>query len=375
MSVVLLIRSLGFGGAERQLVELAKGLASRGFRISVIVFYAGGQLLEELHAANVRVEVLGKRGRWDILRFLARLVRAVRKAKPQVVYSLLVVPNIMSVILRLVRPRIVVVWGVLASNVDFGAYDWFSRFLFRLSCWLARFADLILVNSSLGAEYHRAHGYPEARMVVLPSGVDVDRFRPDRAAGQRYRHVWGIKKGDQVVGIVGRLDPMKDHHSLFAAAAILRREHHQPWIVCVGEGDATYCQHLRSAAASLGVDDRVLWVGGQREMTAVYNAFDVLCSASAFGEGWSNVLGEAIACGIPCVATNVGDAVQIVGYCGVVVPPGNPALLAEGIRSCLARSGDDLSRSCRTWAVESFSHERMLEETDRLLRAHVHRSE
>jgi len=374
MSVVLLIRSLGFGGAERQLVELAKGLAARGFRITVIVFYAGGPLLDELHGTTVQVEVLGKRGRWDILGFLVRLVRAMRKAKPQVIYSLLVVPNIMSVLLKLVRPRMVVVWGVLASSMDFGVYDWLVRFTFRLSCWLARFADLILVNSSLGAEYHHTQGYPAARMVVLPSGVDVDRFRPDPAAGQRYRDVWGIKKGEQVVGIVGRLDPMKDHHSLFAAAAILRREHHQPWIVCVGEGDAAYREHLRSAANSLGVDDRVLWVGGQREMTAVYNALDVLCSASAFGEGWSNVLGEAIACGIPCVATDVADAAKIVGDCGVVVPPRNPALLAEGIRACLARAGNDLSRSCREWAVESLSHEYMLKETDRLLRAHVHRS-
>ena len=109
-------------------------------------------------------------------------------------------------------------------------------------------------------------------------------------------------------------------------------------------------------------------------MTAVYNALDVLCSASAWGEGWSNVLGEAIACGIPCVATDVGDAAQIVGDCGVVVPPRNPEVLAEGIRSCLARAGDDLRRSCRKWAVESFSHERMLDETHRLLRAYVHRS-
>ena len=109
-------------------------------------------------------------------------------------------------------------------------------------------------------------------------------------------------------------------------------------------------------------------------MTAVYNALDVLCSASAFGEGWSNVLGEALACGIPCVATDLGDAVQIVGDCGVVVPPRNPVLLAEGIRSCLARSGVDLSRSCRQWAVKTFSSARMLEETDRLLRAYVPRS-
>jgi glycosyltransferase involved in cell wall biosynthesis len=374
MSVVLLIRSLGFGGAERQLVELAKGLAARGFRIHVIVFYAGGPFLDELHAANVQVEVLEKRGRWDVLRFMARLVRAVWKARPQVVYSLLDVPNIMSVLLKLGRPKTLVVWGVLASNVDFRAYGWFGRFAFRLSCSLARFADLILVNSTVGAEYHRTQGYPAATMVVLPSGVDVGRFRPDRAAGQRYREVWGIKGGEPVVGIVGRLDPMKDHQSLFAAAALLRREHQQLWIVCVGEGDPAYCQQLRLSAVTLGVGDRVLWIGGQREMTAVYNALDVLCSASAWGEGWSNVLGEAIACGIPCVATDVGDAAQIVGDCGVVVPPRNPEVLAEGIRSCLARAGDDLRRSCRKWAVESFSHERMLDETHRLLRAYVHRS-
>ena len=367
-SIALLVRSLNYGGAERQLVELASGLHSRGCRVAVMAFYPGGPLIEDLKRAGVRVQVLAKRGRWDVLGFFLRLVREVRREHPDLVYSFLVEPGIVAVVLKLFVPNLRVIWGVLASSVDFGAYDWPTRLSFKVSCWLARFADLIIVNSKVGAIAHEQAGYPKSRIVVLPSGVDVTRFKPDAHAGHRLRDAWGIPQGDKVIGIVGRLDPMKDHSTLFEAAAILRRTGLNLWWVCVGAGEPGYVETLRALTRRLGLDGRVLWAGLHADMVSVYNAFDIVCSSSAFGEGWSNALGEGMACGLPCVATDVGDAHTILGDLGVLVPSKDPHRLAEGIRTALTRSNDHLRRGCRDRIVQLFSSDRMITETERLLR-------
>jgi glycosyltransferase involved in cell wall biosynthesis len=115
----------------------------------------------------------------------------------------------------------------------------------------------------------------------------------------------------------------------------------------------------------------VIWTGSQRDVVGVYNALDVCCLSSAFGEGFSNVLGEAMACGIPCVATDVGDAGRIIDTCGVVVHPGDPRRLAEALRRVLTAAGPHQKRACRERVEREFSLDRMVKETERLLRACV----
>lgn len=368
ISVVFLVRSLNIGGAERQLVNLAKALRTRGESVVVVVFYRGGALEVDLAQSGVPTVVLDKRGRWEVLGFLVRLVRALRTARPQVLYTFLVEPSILSVLLRPFLPATRVVWGVRASNMDLGHYGWFPRVTFRLSCWLARLADLIIANSEAGAEYHRSRGYPDQNMIVVPNGFDLEQFRPDEGGGRRQRQEWGVPEHAKVVGLVGRLDPIKDHGTFLEAAALLRTDLPDVRFVCVGDGDPMRSAELRARASYLGISDAVVWVAQASNMRPVYNALDVLCSSS-LSEAFSNVLGEAMACGVPCVATDVGDAKQIVGTCGLVVPPGDPKRLADGLRVILARADVELRRACRERVTERYSLTRMVAETERVLRA------
>jgi len=371
VSITFLVRSLNLGGAQRQLVALAKALYANGASVLVVAFYGGGPLLRELEDAGVPVAILEKRGRLDVVGFVGRLWRVLRCERPQVIYAFLVEPSVLALLMKPLLHGTRVVWGVRASNVDFSRYDWLPRFTFGLSRALARFADLIIANSWAGAEYHRSRGYPRAKVTVVPNGIDLVRFRPDAEGGRRMRAVWGISEQDSVVGIVGRLDPMKDHSTFLEAAGSLRLEQLDVRFVCVGDGSPAYRLELQRRAAVLGLADRVTWAGAQQDMTAVYNAFDVCCLSSAFGEGFSNVLGEAMACGIPCVATDVGDAAWILGTLGTLVPPGDPARLADAIREGLSRAGAEQSRACRERIERQFSLDRMVAETERLLRACV----
>ena len=362
MKVIFLIRSLNYGGAERQLVLLAEGLHKHGHSVSVAVFYANGPLEKHLHQAGVPVRQLNKRGRWDIHGFLLRLFQLLRKEKPDILHGYLTVPNLFAVILKPLFSRIKIIWGVRASNMDLSRYDWLARLTYWLECRLSRFADLIIVNSRAGFDHAVAHSFPKNKMVVIPNGIDTERFCPDLAERQRVRKEWGVADNEKLIGLVGRLDPMKDHPTFLRAAALLAQARKDVRFVCVGDGPAVYRQQLYVLGKELGLANRVIWAGARADMPAVYNALDVF-SSSSYGEGFSNVIGEAMACGVPCVVTDVGDSAWVVGDAGFVVPPKNPSALAQGWQLCLSRDRDELKGKRRLRIIENYSVKQLVEQT------------
>src|SRR5262249_10878967 len=170
---------------------------------------------------------------------------------------------------------------------------------------------------------------PAERIAVVPNGIDTDAMRPDAAAGRAMRRTWGIPEDAFVIGCVARLDPMKDHANFLAAAARCSRETADLRFVCIGSGPPAYRAELQALSSSLGLADRVVWAGEIADVKAAYNAFDIATLPSAFGEGFPNVIGEAMACGVPVAATDVGDARAIIGGHGEVVPPGSPEWLGK----------------------------------------------
>jgi len=329
MKIIFLIRSLDYGGAERQLVTLAKGLHGLGHSVVVAVFYPGGQMETDLNKAGVSVKSLEKKGRWDVMGFLWRLILLVRRENPDILHSYLTVPNIISVLLKPVFPSLKVVWGVRASDMDLSKYDTLSRLSYRLECLLSRFTDFILANSQAGFHYAVKHGFPKSKMDVIYNGIDTERFYPDAQARHRIRMEWGVHEGEKLIGIVGRLDPMKDHQTFLEAAAHLAKQRDDVRFVCIGDGPKEYCNKLQTLGNDLRLRKRLIWAGARKDMHDVYNALDIATSSS-ISEGFSNVIGEAMSCGIPCVVTDVGDSALLVGNAGVVVPPKNSYELASG---------------------------------------------
>lgn len=329
--ILFLARTFTGGGAERQLVMLALGLHRAGWEVAVACFYsAGGELQSDLEQSGVRVIDLKKRSRWDVVGFLWRLTRVFRDYKPDIVHGYMHVANMLVLLARFPRRRTCVVWGVRSSNVDWQRYNWLMRPTFWLSCKLARYADCIIANSQAGADYHMAHGYPQARMVVIPNGVDTDYFHFDPVGRDRLRTEWGISQNEVLVGVVARIDPMKGHLTFLKAAAMLVGRNPRWRFACVGEGPASYTDELRAHTRELGLDGLLIFTGTRDDMAAVYSALDV-ASSSSWGEGFPNVVAEAMACERPCVVTDVGDSARVVGDCGVVVPAKDPKALAEAI--------------------------------------------
>jgi glycosyltransferase involved in cell wall biosynthesis len=221
------------------------------------------------------------------------------------------------------------VWGLRQSERDPLQYGWLTRWGERAGAWFSRSADLIIANSFAGKRHYAAHGYRADRMVVVHNGVDTARFRRDRAAGREMRREWEIADDDLLVGMIGRLDPQKDHPTFLRAAAVVAKQRPNVRFVCVGSGPAAYAKELRQKSDAAGLNGRVLWTPSSNNVLGIYNALDLATLSSKNGEGFANVVGEAMACGIPVVVTDAGDSAFIVGDKEHVVPTRQPEALAQ----------------------------------------------
>lgn len=330
------------------------------------VFYAGGPLTHLLEDAGVRVINLGKGGRWSIGRFVPRLVRAARSFAPDVLHGYLPVPNILCGALKPLLPRGTrVVFGIRASNVALSSYDRLSALSYWLEVGMARIADLVICNSDAGLLTAVGRGVPEDRLAVISNGVDVDLFRPDPSARRELRAEWRMGEEERLVGLVGRLDPMKGHEIFLDAAARLAMRDESVRFVCVGDGPEEFRRALQTRAGRLGIGGRVIWAEARNDIARVYNALDLLVSASIYGEGFPNAPAEAMACGTPAIATDVGDSARVVGDPGRIVPPGDPESLAAAIETALASPPGEL----RQRIERLFGTQALVDDTERALSA------
>ncbi|AFZ14318.1 glycosyl transferase group 1 [Crinalium epipsammum PCC 9333] len=367
MKIVFLIRSLNQGGAERQLVTLAKALKKENFNVTILCFYSGGILAKDLENTEVKLISLEKQHRWDVLSFLWRLYREIKGLNPDILHGYLDSGNLLATFLKPALPTTRIFWGVRASNVDLTRYSWLSRVLYRLECFCSRLPDLIIVNSHAGQAYHLAHGFPADKMVVIPNGIDTEKFKPNPNARTKIRSEWGIPANTILIGLVGRLDPMKDYPTFLKAAALLCQVRQDVVFVCIGGGLENYAREMHQLANQLEISEKVIWAGARADVPDVYNALDIAVSSSSYGEGFPNVIGEAMATGVPCVVTDVGDSAWIVGETGIVVPPKNPEALVKGWLVCLEIDKIQIREQARLRIVNNFSIQKLVAQTKAVL--------
>jgi glycosyltransferase involved in cell wall biosynthesis len=364
-SIFLLVRSLGTGGAERQLVQLALGLKERGYVVRVGVFYNEGPLLPDLESGEISVVDLGKKGRWDLLGFLFRVKHAIADAEPEIVYSFLGGANLIAVAALMLGRKFKLVWSIRASDMDLNQYEWTRRFSYRAECLFSDKVDLIIANSFAGRTHAISKGFSPRRLAVVPNGIDTKRFHPDPLLRHRQRQQWGLSDKDVAIGVLARLDPMKGHRTFLKAAARIAQELPNCRFLCIGEGSEK--AQLQRFAHNLDISDRVKFLGQTDDPVAALNGLDIYCSSSDYGEGFSNSVGEAMACAIPCVVTNVGDSARIVGDTGIVVPRADPAALAEALVLVASQRGLHNGFAARQRILENYDTRQMVERTAELL--------
>jgi glycosyltransferase involved in cell wall biosynthesis len=358
-SIFLLIRSLNAGGAERQVTVLAEALHNRGYKVTVGVFYSGGILEAKLHQAGVSVYSLDKKGRWDLVGWFLRYLKAIRDVNPDVVYSFLTMSNIVAIIGRFFI-RKPVVWGIRASNVNLENYDWLANLAAWIEKKLSRFAKIIIFNAHASRQHHKALGYCLNNPVIIPNGIDTDMFKPDGASKVAIRNQLGIPQDAFVIGMLARVDPMKDYETYLAAARPLSFRHKDLYFLAAGTGTDKEPWPL--------LPPRFLRIGVWEDVPQLLNTLDIMV-LSSLGEGFPNVVGEAMACGIPTIVTDVGDAAYIVADQGSVVPVQNPEALIQAIESMIHNPPSE--KDMRDRILSHFSVSQMVDQTLQTLKEAV----
>ena len=363
--ILFLVWRLGDGGAERQLVVLAKELATLGHTVKIATWVQGGNYAKDLVGSGVETERLY----WPIpgvgmATLIATGQALVRRFRPHVIHGYMDQANMLVAFLRSPEPGCRIVWGIRASALERHHYDLYSRLVWQLNRLLSRRADLVISNSRSGAEHVAAHHYERSRVKVIANGIDTRRFYYDADGGAQLRREWGTREGERVIGMAARLDPMKGYDTFVAAARLLSSRHRNVRFVCAGEGLEPWRSDVLREVNSAGLGERFQWVGQISEIHSFYSALDLATSTSSFGEGFSNAVAEAMACGVSCVVTDVGDSALIVGDTGRVVPPRDPGALAHAWEQALADPRRPPRADCRARVVAQFSLARLVAETE-----------
>lgn len=342
-------------GIEHEVISL-KG---EGFYGPVLV--AGG--------VAVHYFDFGRFLQWNSLSELKRLIKLIGEVSPNVVQTWLYHADLVGGLAARLAGCKALVWGVRSASLSPLLMGRSTRFVAWLCARLSGFIPTVVATCSQeAAKVHQRLGYDASKFEVIANGFDLKVFKPDAIARKLRRQSWGVSDNEVLIGCVARWDPYKDHANLLEALSIALSGGCQLRCVLVGGGLDDRNPTLRGLMAKYNLADSVILAGKQSDIPSVMNALDfhVLPSAS---EAFPNVVAEAMACGVPAIVTNVGDASLIVGDTGWVVPPKNPQLLAWALLDAFAgaRLDGHVQRrdAARQHIADNFS-------LDKMTRSYVH---
>lgn len=322
------ITGLDVGGAEMMLYKLLSAGDRSRFESRVYCLTGGGPMAERIEALGVPVVALGARGGLSFLAALPRLTGALRAFAPDVVQTWLYHADLAGLLVRPWLGDARLCWNLRCSALGPGEYPWTTRALVRTLGWLSPLPSLVMANSAAGRAAHAAVGYRPRRWELVANGFDTRIFRPDAALRLALRQSLAIPADAPVIGMAGRYHPMKDHAGFLHAARRLLDARPQAHFVLAGREVDDANAPLRALVMRLGLRAKVHLLGERADVAAVMNGLDVFTLCSVMGEGFPNVVGEAMACALSCVVTDVGDARAVLGDAGLVVPPSDAAALA-----------------------------------------------
>jgi len=330
--IVHVIPRLEAGGAERMLVDVSSRLARSSYDQVVVSLADRGPLAAPLEDAGVPVRTAGFHPSVPNPIAFARLVRIIREHQPDLVETWLYKADLVGGLATLPAGRPPLLWSVQQTHLEpVGRLR--SNVLAARSCarLSKRLPTLILCASDEAAETHAAMGYCAEKLRVVPNGVDTDRFRPDTDARARIRAEIEVSDSTPLVGLVARFDPQKDHATFAAAARSIAEQVPEVRFLLCGRRIGWDNLNLTRMLDDASIRDRVVLLGVRHDMPAVTAALDVAMSSSAFGEAFSVAISEAMAAGVPCVATDSGNAAPLISGTGRVVRPRDPLGLANGV--------------------------------------------
>lgn len=363
-----MITGLATGGAEMMLLKLCSRLDRHLFAPSVISLSDKGEVGPFIEALGIPVYTLGMHPSRPSLSGWLRLRKLFSTLRPDLVQGWMYHGNLAASLVA--RNRVPVVWGIRQSLYGLDNERVLTRWVIKLGASMShRYPRAIVYNSCTSAQQHETFGFGTSRSRNIPNGFDTEDFYPDEYARISVRNELGLDENVVLIGLIGRYHPMKDHRNFLNAAALLGKEFPDVHFLLAGQGADAKNVALGAMIMEFGLSDRVFTLGERRDIPQLNAAFDIASSASAWGEGFANVIGEAMSCGVPCVVTDVGDSAWIVGNTGKVVARRDPIALAAAWKSLILLSRikrQQLGIQARQRVIENFSLESVVKQYEDL---------
>ncbi len=342
--VMHIITGLAVGGAEMALFRLIREFRGSHYRHTVVSLTPGGGMYPRFVAAGVRLVVLDVRHL--PLSHTLRLYRLIRTLRPDIVQTWLYHADFLGGLAARMAGNRNVIWGVRTTDVDGGcarATSVVRRLCATLSRWVPH---TIVCVAEAARSSHGLLGYDKRRMVVVGNGFDLSTLSASRRQRDVLRAQCGLADHDIVVGTLGRFNRDKDHAGFVTAAGQLADRHRHMRFLMVGKGLDSGNRELAGWIAATGHGDRFVLLGERADVAICLAAMDIFCLSSRT-EAFPNVVGEAMAMGLPCVATDVGDVALLMADTGVLVPRADPSALAGGVAALVALGPDHCAQMGR----------------------------
>ena len=359
IKVVYIITDLSTGGAQMMLYKLLSRMSRERFAPVVISLMDHGTIGDRIEALDVPVYALNLEQGKPTLAALWRLITLVGQLQPNLIQGWMYHGNLAAQISKIFSvKRIPIFWNIQGSVYSLVYEKKLTAAVIRASSYFSRMTASIIFVSHVAQSQHEALGYHSKNNCVIPNGVDTWQFTPWDAARLSVRAELGLPEDTLLIGMMARFHPQKDHSNFLQAAAIVASDYPNVHFLLSGCEVDRENQTLNQLIEKLGLFNQVALLGERQDMHRLTAALDIACLSSAYGEAFSLALGEAMACGVPCVVTDIGDSAWMVDSTGRVVPPRNPEALAKGWRELIELGRQErvnLGQAARARVIEHFS--------------------
>jgi glycosyltransferase involved in cell wall biosynthesis len=357
VKVMYIISDLSIGGAEMTLYKLLAETNRERFEPVVVSLIDQGALRERIEDLGIAVHSARMKPGRPTPVGLWRLIKLIRNLGPNLILGWMYHSCFAAEVAKICSgQRIPVIWSIHYSLSSLVTEKKMTVAVIKLCGLLSRLPSKVVFVSQAGQTRHEPLGYRIEKSCVIPNGIDVKEFMPSAAARLSVRAELGISEKSFLIGLIGRYHPMKDHANFLDAAALLSETHPDTHFLLIGRGVDEHNQQLSDSIRQLGLLRRTHLLGERRDTSRLAAALD-LFSLSSYGESCPNVIGEAMACGVPCVVTDVGDTTWIVGETGRVIPPRDANALALAWEEMIEMNQEDrkaLGLLARARVIEHF---------------------
>jgi glycosyltransferase involved in cell wall biosynthesis len=371
-TVLFITTGLDAGGAEQALIGLLRGLGKGPVRAALATLRTGGSLAAEAAGLDLPfIELDMEQGGAERAGGMIRLVRFARAFRPDIVQGWMYHGNAAASLSGLAMPGSRVFWSVRQSLGAPETEQAGTSRLIQRAVHLRRRPETIVYNSGAAALEHEELGYPAHCRMVIPNGFDTTRFRPDPDARDRIRTELGLPRNTDLIGMVARHHPVKDHGGFLRAAALLAEREPEVHYLLAGAGVSSDNRELVDDVHALGLDGCCHLLGERADIPAITAALDV-AALTSLSEGFPNVIGEAMACGVPVAATSAGETSEMLAGIGSVVPCGDPESMAAAWKEILdmpAEARRTLGDAGRAKIQDRYGMSRMITSFENLYRS------